>query len=74
MKRLFLLICLALGGCRDDLSKTFENVMLGAMARGYECHRAGRSLDDCQNEQRDRWRRVADGEKSLPSFGKEVAR
>lgn len=44
-----------LGGRSVRLAATTSSVMLQAMERGYQCHAAGRQLDDCQQEQRLRW-------------------
>lgn len=32
------------------------SVVMQAMQRGYQCHAEGRSLTDCQDEQRKRWK------------------
>lgn len=53
------------GGRSDRLAATTTSVMLQAMERGYQCHAAGRRLDDCQQEQRLRWANQTD----LPPFG-----
>lgn len=40
---------------RPSLAETAASIALQAMERGYQCHAAGRALDDCKAEQRRRW-------------------
>lgn len=62
---LFLAIYVAADHRSSELVAAASNSMLQSMERGYQCHAAGRRLDDCQQEQRARWANPAD----LPPFG-----
>jgi hypothetical protein len=53
----------------NSLPDTMSSIMLKAMKRGYECKEAGRTIEACQQEQRERWIAVETGSKDLPEFG-----
>lgn len=61
----FLAIYIAADHRSNGLAVAASNSMLQAMERGYQCHAAGRRLDDCRQEQRARWANLVD----LPPFG-----
>lgn len=54
-----------------SLGNTLTSVSIKLMKQGYDCHAAGRTFEDCEAEQRNRWRRVqTEGtDASLPKFG-----
>lgn len=49
----------------DRLATSLRLVALQAMRVGYNCRADGRTLNDCEAEQLDRWNKVAAGE-TLP--------
>lgn len=48
------------------LANAASSVILQAMEAGYNCYAAGRTIEDCKNEQIDRWNRAAAGEPLPP--------
>jgi hypothetical protein len=40
----------------DNIASAAASVMLQAMERGYQCRIDGRTIDECKDEQRKRWK------------------
>ena len=55
----------------SNLAKVAKRVVIQAIHQGFECHAAGRTIEACESEQRDRWHRIDAGEKNLPPFGEQ---